>query len=79
MVFLDGLAEVLGVSPMVFQPDDVVARQVVEGIQRLAASGQGFTMAARGAEEMGVSPQMLAALAAVLEQAERDRPGAQST
>ncbi|NEA60220.1 hypothetical protein G3I60_40175 [Streptomyces sp. SID13666] len=77
VVFLDGLGEVLGVSPMVFQSDDVVARQVVEGIQRLAASGQGFAMAARGAEEMGVSPQMLAALAAVLEQAERDRPGPQ--
>lgn len=70
----EALAEVMGVSALFFQPDEAVARQVVEGIRILAAGGKGLALAARGAEELGVSPAMLAALTEVIEKAEREAP-----
>ncbi|MCC9707140.1 helix-turn-helix domain-containing protein [Streptomyces sp. MNU76] len=54
-VVLEGLAAFLGVSPLYFQPDDAVARQVYEGLRLLSASRRGSVgqvkgrgMAARG-------------------------------
>ncbi|WP_031054767.1 helix-turn-helix domain-containing protein [Streptomyces ochraceiscleroticus] len=38
---LEGLAAFFGVSPMYFQPDDAVARQVYEGLRLLSASRRG--------------------------------------
>lgn len=47
-VVLEGLAAFLGVSPMYFQPDDAVARQVYEGLQLLSASRKGAVGRVRG-------------------------------
>ncbi|MFF4362929.1 helix-turn-helix transcriptional regulator [Streptomyces sp. NPDC001351] len=47
-VVLEGLAEFLGVSPMYFQPDDAVARQVYEGLQLLSASRKGTVGRVKG-------------------------------
>ncbi|MFH0246168.1 helix-turn-helix domain-containing protein [Streptomyces sp. HK10] len=72
--FYGALGETLGVSPLFFQPDDAVARQVMEGIRFLAAGGRDLALAARGAEELGVSPAMLAQLTALIEQAKLENP-----
>ncbi|MFC8350363.1 helix-turn-helix domain-containing protein [Streptomyces sp. NPDC057280] len=55
-VVLEGLAAFLGVSPMYFQPDDAVARQVYEGLQLLSASRQGTVGRVKG---RGMGPQGL--------------------
>jgi transcriptional regulator with XRE-family HTH domain len=68
-IFHEALAEIVGVSPMFFKAGDAVARQVVEGIMLLSAGQQGVALAARGAEEMGLSPAVVSKLAAVLAQA----------
>lgn len=47
-VVLEGLAAFLGVSPMYFQPDDAVARQVYEGLQLLSASRKGTVSGVKG-------------------------------
>ncbi|MGW6909225.1 helix-turn-helix transcriptional regulator [Streptomyces sp. NPDC054940] len=47
-VVLEGLAAFLGVSPMYFQPDDAVARQVYEGLQLLSASRKGTVGRVKG-------------------------------
>ncbi|MEU6375862.1 helix-turn-helix transcriptional regulator [Streptomyces sp. NPDC046909] len=47
-VVLEGLATFLGVSPMYFQPDDAVARQVYEGLQLLSASRKGAVGRVKG-------------------------------
>ena len=47
-VVLDGLAAFLGVSPMYFQPDDAVARQVYEGLRLLSASKKGSVGRVKG-------------------------------
>ena len=47
-VVLEGLAAFLGVSPMYFQPDDAVARQVYEGLQLLSASRKGAVGRVKG-------------------------------
>lgn len=70
----EAMAEVMGVSALFFQPDDAVARQVLAGIQVLAAGRKGMALAARGAEELGVSPQMLAALTEMIAKVEHDAP-----
>lgn len=70
----EALAEVMGVSALFFQPDDAVARQVLAGIEVLAAGRKGVALAARGAEELGVSPEMLAALTEIIAKAERRAP-----
>jgi transcriptional regulator with XRE-family HTH domain len=55
-VVLEGLAAFLGVSPMYFQPDDAVARQVYEGLQLLSASRKGTVGRIKG---RGMGPQGL--------------------
>ncbi|MEU6353106.1 helix-turn-helix transcriptional regulator [Streptomyces sp. NPDC047072] len=55
-VVLEGLAAFLGVSPMYFQPDDAVARQVYEGLQLLSASRKGAVGRVKG---RGMGPQGL--------------------
>ncbi|MFD9107020.1 helix-turn-helix transcriptional regulator [Streptomyces bottropensis] len=47
-VVLEGLAALFGVSPMYFQPDDAVARQVYEGLRLLSASRRGAVGRVRG-------------------------------
>ncbi|MDX2952023.1 helix-turn-helix transcriptional regulator [Streptomyces caniscabiei] len=47
-VVLEGLAAFFGVSPMYFQPDDAVARQVYEGLRLLSASRRGAVGRVRG-------------------------------
>ncbi|MDJ0342821.1 helix-turn-helix transcriptional regulator [Streptomyces sp. H10-C2] len=69
--FYESLAEVLGVSPVYFQSGEKVAQQVVESIKLLAAASGGLALAARGAEQAGLAPEMIAKLVALIE-AERD-------
>ncbi|MGP3948499.1 helix-turn-helix transcriptional regulator [Streptomyces sp. 7N604] len=57
-VVLDGLAAFFAVSPMYFQPDDAVARQVYEGLRLLSASRKGSVGRVRG---RGAGPQGLSA------------------
>lgn len=56
-----GLAELFGVSPLYFQNDDTVARQVVEGLRMLAAvrSGAVGRVATRGLGPEGMSDDLL--------------------
>ncbi|MFB7645709.1 helix-turn-helix domain-containing protein [Streptomyces sp. NPDC058961] len=71
-VLREGLAEVFGVSPMYFQPDEATARQVVEGL-KLLASGNVGKVAARGLGAEGLSADLLAfvnTVAAELQQRE---------
>jgi transcriptional regulator with XRE-family HTH domain len=74
-----GLAEVFDVSPLFFQPDDTVARQVVEGLRLLAAVRTGAVgrVAARGLGPEGMSDELLSFLNQVVEEmADREKPGA---
>ncbi|WP_035804686.1 helix-turn-helix domain-containing protein [Kitasatospora mediocidica] len=55
----EGLSEVFGVSPLFFQSNEQVERQVVEGI-RLMVHGTGLALAARGDQGEGLSAQAMA-------------------
>ncbi|MDH6109507.1 transcriptional regulator with XRE-family HTH domain [Kitasatospora sp. MAP12-15] len=55
----EGLSEVFGVSPLFFQSNEQVERQVVEGIQ-LMVHGTGLALAARGDQGGGLSAQAMA-------------------
>ncbi|MFE2426910.1 helix-turn-helix transcriptional regulator [Streptomyces sp. NPDC059373] len=57
-VVLEGLSAFLAVSPLYFQPDDAVARQVYEGLRLLSASRKGRVGRVRG---RGMGPQGLPA------------------
>ncbi|MGY0488283.1 helix-turn-helix domain-containing protein [Streptomyces sp. WG-D5] len=73
-----GLAELFGVSPLYFQNDDTVARQVVEGLRMLAAvrSGAVGRVATRVLGPEGMSDDLLAFLNQVVEEmADREAPG----
>ncbi len=63
-VVLEGLADFLGVSPMYFQPDDAVARQVYEGLRLMAAAkkGQVGRVRARGMGAEGLPADVLSIL-----------------
>lgn len=77
-VVCEGLAEVFGVSPMFFQPDDAVARQVFEGLRLLASARKGAVgrLEARGLGAEGLSEDVLAFLNEVVtELQERELPG----
>ncbi|MFF8992526.1 helix-turn-helix domain-containing protein [Streptomyces sp. NPDC014983] len=67
--FYEALASMVGVTPMFFRSDDAVARQVAEGIMLLSAGRKGVALAARGAEELGLSPAVVSKLAEVIAQA----------
>ncbi|MFC7928731.1 helix-turn-helix transcriptional regulator [Streptomyces cinereoruber] len=60
-VVLEGLAAFLGVTPLYFQPDDLVARQVFEGLQLLSAHRKGKVgrVRARGAGAQGLPPNIM--------------------
>ncbi|MEC4020242.1 helix-turn-helix domain-containing protein [Streptomyces sp. H27-D2] len=78
-VVCDGLASVFGVSPMFFQPDDAVARQVFEGLRLLASARKGVVgrVEARGLGPEGLPEDVLSFLNDVVaEMQERDLPGA---
>ena len=57
-VVLESLAAFFAVSPLYFQPDDAVARQVYEGLRLLSASRQGRVGQIRG---RGMGPEGLPA------------------
>lgn len=74
LAFLDALARVLGVEPMSLRTSDAVARQVIDGVKFLAGGGAGqLALAARGAEQAGISPQMLSKLQELIDQAGQER------
>ncbi|MGP3775434.1 helix-turn-helix domain-containing protein [Streptomyces sp. SDT5-1] len=78
-IIADGLADLFGVSPLYFQSDDTVARQVVEGLRMLAAVRTGAVgrVATRGLGPEGMSDDLLAFLNHVVEEmADREVPGA---
>ncbi|MEY9840576.1 helix-turn-helix domain-containing protein [Streptacidiphilus sp. EB103A] len=71
--FHEALARVLGVSPLVLMSNQTVARNVVDGIRQLADGGRSrLALAARGAEEFGLSKEMLDKLTDLIAQAERE-------
>ncbi|MEV3853133.1 helix-turn-helix transcriptional regulator [Streptomyces sp. NPDC050095] len=75
----EGMAELFGVSPLYFQPDDTVARQVVEGLRLLAAARKGSVgrIEARGLGPEGLSDDILAFVNQVVEElAGKEVPGA---
>ncbi|MFM9371881.1 helix-turn-helix domain-containing protein [Streptomyces sp. Da 82-17] len=77
-VVAEGLAELFGVSPLYFQTDDTVARQVVEGLRLLAAVRTGAVgrVTTRGLGPEGMSDDLLAFLNQVVEEmADREKPG----
>ncbi|MFE4328035.1 helix-turn-helix transcriptional regulator [Streptomyces sp. NPDC056831] len=77
-VVCEGLARVFGVSPMFFQPDDAVARQVLEGLRLLASARKGAVgrVEARGLGSEGLPEDVLSFLNEVVaEMQERDLPG----
>jgi hypothetical protein len=64
---------VLNVSPLALMSNQTVARHVVDGIRLLADGGHSrLALAARGAEEYGLSAEMLAKLTEVIALAERE-------
>ncbi|MFF2503523.1 helix-turn-helix domain-containing protein [Streptomyces sp. NPDC058067] len=74
----EGMAELFGVSPMYFQTDDTVTRQVVEGLRLLAAARKGSVgrIEARGLGPEGLSEDVLAFVNRVVEElAGQDNPG----
>ncbi|MGW7292819.1 helix-turn-helix domain-containing protein [Streptomyces xiamenensis] len=75
-VVRQGLAHMLGVTPLYFEADDVVARQVYEGLRLMSAAKQGQVgrIRARGMTSQGVPPDVLSILndlATKLDKAER--------
>ncbi|WP_328940938.1 helix-turn-helix transcriptional regulator [Streptomyces sp. NBC_00250] len=67
---LEGLAGLLGVTPLYFQPDDEVAAQVYEGLQLLAAHREGKVgrVRARGAGAQGLPPNLLALVSELVDE-----------
>ncbi|MFC8276444.1 helix-turn-helix domain-containing protein [Streptomyces sp. NPDC057271] len=77
-IVAEGLAELFAVSPLYFQPDDTVARQVAEGLRLLAAARTGAVrrVEARGLGPEGLSDDVLAFVNQVVEElASREKPG----
>lgn len=73
----EGLAQVFDVSPMYFQPDEAVARQVYEGLRLLQSVRRGAVgrNAARGLGPEGLSADVLAYINKVVEELEeKDLP-----
>ncbi|MFF3069224.1 helix-turn-helix domain-containing protein [Kitasatospora sp. NPDC057936] len=66
-VVLEGLASFFGVTPLYFQSDEELERQVADAISLLALRGtsQDFALAARGGEG-GLDPAMLAMISALV-------------
>ncbi|MYZ35996.1 MULTISPECIES: helix-turn-helix transcriptional regulator [unclassified Streptomyces] len=73
----EGLADTLGVTPLFFQSNEAVERQVLEGISLLATNGGTtdsafYAVAARGGHR-GVSPSMLARVRALVAELQENR------
>ena len=68
----EGLAQAFDVTPMYFQPDETVARQVFEGLRLLASVRRGAVgrRAARGLGPEGLSADVLAYINKVVEELE---------
>ncbi|MET8630416.1 helix-turn-helix transcriptional regulator [Kitasatospora sp. NPDC004669] len=66
-VVLEGLASFFGVTPLYFQSDEELERQVVDAISLLALRGtsKDFALAARGGQG-GLDPAMLAKISALV-------------
>ena len=71
-VVLEGLAEFFGVTPMYFQSDQELERQVVDAISLLALRGSAddFALAARGGQG-GLDPAMIAKIAELVAEVQR--------
>lgn len=78
-VVVDALAGFFGVSRVYFQSDDVVAREVYEGLRALSAARKGGVgrVRARGAGPDGLSPEVLALVADLFAEMEPREPGTQ--
>lgn len=79
-IVLEGMATFFGVTPLYFQPEDAVARQVYEGLQLLSASRKGAVgrVRARGIGEQGLSSNVMSFvndLVNELEEREKEEPG----
>jgi transcriptional regulator with XRE-family HTH domain len=76
-VVLESLAAFLGVSPMYFQPDDAVARQVYEGLQLLSASRRGAVgrVKARGMGSQGLPTNVMEFVNNLVTELEEKEPG----
>lgn len=80
-IVLEGMAAFFGVTPLYFQPEDAVARQVYEGLQLLSASRKGAVgrVRARGIGDQGLSANVMSfvnGLVSELEERESDgEPG----
>ncbi|WP_231717287.1 helix-turn-helix domain-containing protein [Streptomyces paludis] len=63
-VVLEGLAAFFGLSPLYFQPNDAVARQVYEGLLLMSAAKKGTVgrVRARGVGTEGLPPNVLSIL-----------------
>jgi transcriptional regulator with XRE-family HTH domain len=71
-VVLEGLAEFLGVTPLYFQSDEELERQVVDAIGLLALRGStdDFALAARGGQG-GLDPAMIAKITELVAEVQR--------
>ncbi|MEU4587779.1 helix-turn-helix transcriptional regulator [Kitasatospora aureofaciens] len=71
-VILEGLAEFFGVTPLYFQSDEQLERQVVDAISLLALRGSAddFALAARGGQG-GLDPAMLAKISALVAEVQK--------
>ncbi|MFJ9841729.1 helix-turn-helix domain-containing protein [Kitasatospora sp. NPDC101155] len=72
-VVLEGLAEFFGVTPLYFQSDEQLERQVVDAISLLALRGSAddFALAARGGQG-GLDPAMLAKISAIVAEVQKN-------
>ncbi|MFF2657319.1 helix-turn-helix domain-containing protein [Kitasatospora sp. NPDC058032] len=75
-VVLEGLADFFGVTPLYFQSDEELERQVVNAIGLLAvrAGSEDFALAARGGQD-GLDPAMLAKISAIVAEARQQKAG----
>ncbi len=77
-IVLQGLAEVLGVSALYFEPDEAVARQVYEGLRLMSAAQQGQVgrVRARGIKADGLPPGVLSILNDLATELDKAEPNA---
>ncbi|MFJ8385601.1 helix-turn-helix domain-containing protein [Streptomyces sp. NPDC094438] len=75
-IVLEGLAAFFAVSPLYFQPDDAVARQVYEGLRLLSAAKKGSVgrVRARGAGAQGLSANVMAIVNDLVTELEQRAP-----
>ncbi|MCD9880383.1 helix-turn-helix transcriptional regulator [Streptomyces guryensis] len=75
-VVRQGLAHTFGVSPLYFEPDDAVVRQVYEGLRLMSAAQQGKVrrVRARGIKPEGLSANVLSMLNDLAAELDKEDP-----